>query len=481
MMGHQPEYQRKLFIAGFSLDRRVRKDHILRKIAKKIDFNFTCEAVEHTYGTRGNVSVPPPVILKMMLLLVLYNVRSERELMITIPERLDWLWFLGYDLDDEIPDHSVLSKARARWGVVVFERFFKRIVRQCVEEGLIDGSKLFTDSSFIDADASNNSVVDTARLSKYFDKGYRELEKRLKDIKEEKQGIANQRYLSTTDPDASVMRHKGGKARLRYKTHRAVDGEREVITSTKITSGAVDDSHVLEETVKLHEDNTGRKVETVVADSKYGTADNYLFCYGLGIKAHIPSLKKTHKGTGRQKGIYSEEAFTYDPERDVFICPAGHTLEKRSFYKNRQSYEYRAEGKVCMCCHLRHQCTRAKSGRSLKRHLRQEELDRMFIEAESRRSKRDLKTRQHLGERSFAASKQYGYKRARWRGLWRMEIQDYLISAVLNITKLVKYSRDVMPGAKGAEIPLFQGCRESMREFFRLFLCFGRYNCFGKS
>ena len=68
---------------------------------------------------KGNVSVPPPVILKMMLLLVLYNVRSERELMLTIPERLNWLWFLRYDLDDDIPNHSVLSKAKVlRWRVV---------------------------------------------------------------------------------------------------------------------------------------------------------------------------------------------------------------------------------------------------------------------------------------------------------------------------------------------------------------------------
>ena len=63
-----------------------------------------------------------------MLLLVFYNVRSERELMDTLPERLDWLWFLGYDLDSEIPDHSVLSQARKRWGAEVFRSFFERIV-----------------------------------------------------------------------------------------------------------------------------------------------------------------------------------------------------------------------------------------------------------------------------------------------------------------------------------------------------------------
>jgi IS5 family transposase len=74
------------------------------------------------------------VILKMMLLLILFDVRSERELMETIPMRLDWLWFLGYDLDSEVADHSVLSKARARWGVEAFRNIFERIVRQEIYE-----------------------------------------------------------------------------------------------------------------------------------------------------------------------------------------------------------------------------------------------------------------------------------------------------------------------------------------------------------
>ena len=112
MMGRQRKIQRKLFYSIINLDKRVRKDHILRKVVKYIDFDFTYKEVKDKYGIKGNVSVPPPVILKLLLLLILYNVRSERELMSTIPERLDWLWFLGYDLDDDIPNHSVLSKAR---------------------------------------------------------------------------------------------------------------------------------------------------------------------------------------------------------------------------------------------------------------------------------------------------------------------------------------------------------------------------------
>ncbi len=134
--GNKPQ-TKKIRYTRLNLDKRIRQNHLLRQIDHHIDFNFVYAEVEDAYGQRGNVSIPPPIILKMMLLLVLYNVRSERELMDTIPERLDWLWFLGYDLDDEVPNHSVLSKACTRWGVCAFQTFFDRIVSQCVQAGLV--------------------------------------------------------------------------------------------------------------------------------------------------------------------------------------------------------------------------------------------------------------------------------------------------------------------------------------------------------
>jgi transposase len=436
-MGHQLDYQNKLFVTNFNLEKRVRKDHILRKIKDKIDFDFAYKEVEDTYGHNGNVSVPPPVILKMMLLLILYNVRSERELMMTIPERIDWLWFLGYDLDHDIPDHSVLSKARARWGVYAFKTFFECIVWQCVQEGLVDGRKLFTDSSLIDADASNNSVVDTHKLKKYLNKSYKRLENRLDEIKASKKTPADSRYISTTDPDASVTRHSGSKSKLRYKTHRAVDEKHEIITATKVTPGSVDDGHVLQDMIETHEQNTETKLDIVVGDSKYGTIDNFLQCHDRKVKAHIPSIEETHKGSGRRKGIFPKEAFSYNPTTDTFTCPAGKVLKKQKLKKARKHFEYKASHKDCKECHIRNKCTRSKFGRTLKRHARQDDLDVMIKESKSRESKKDIKTRQHLSERSFARSTRYRFKRARWRNLWRMEIQDYLIGAIQNITVLI--------------------------------------------
>lgn len=151
--------QKEMFSYQVDLDKRVRPDNPLRRISERIDFTFVRGEVKDCYGYNGNESVDPAVIMKMMCLLFLDNVASERELMRIIAERLDYMWFLGYGLDAEIPNHSVLSKARARWGVEVFETLFTRIVAQCKVAGLIEGKKIHMDGSLIDANASNEAVL----------------------------------------------------------------------------------------------------------------------------------------------------------------------------------------------------------------------------------------------------------------------------------------------------------------------------------
>jgi len=452
MMGRQQRVQKKLFYTKLDLDQRIRKEHILRKVKNYIDFDFIYNEVKDKYGINGNVSVPPPVILKMMLLLIFYNVRSERELVLTIPERLDWLWFLGYDLDDDSPNHSVLSKARARWGVEAFKAFFERIVWQCVQSGLVDGGRLFMDSSMVQADASNNSVVNRESLKRYLNKSYQILESRLEEEQrssgsddELKSGTANRKYISTTDPDASVTRRGKGKSKLQYQIHRGVDKKCEVITATEVTPGEVHEAHRLESLIDSHQNNTGRKVKTAVADSKYGTIENYLACQDHGIKAHFNSLEETQKGAGTKKGIFPKESFSYDAGNDIFICPAGQILKRRKYFKKRKHYEYVASASTCNSCQLRKKCTKAKSGRTLKRHVRQDDLDFMLNQANSRKAKKDIRARQHLMERSFARSTRYGYKRARWRRLWRVQIQEYLTSSIQNIMIIVRHIKEPAP------------------------------------
>ena len=454
MMGRENPPQASLFYTGINLEKRVRSDHVLRKVARLVDFDFVYGEVKESYGYNGNVSVPPPMILKLMLLLVLYNVRSERELMATIPERLDWLWFLGLELDSEIPDHSVLSKARSRWGVELFRSFFERIVWQCVEGGLVDGKKLFCDSSLIEANAACSSVVDTQGLKRYLSPAYRELEARLAERAEQertdddppqpsnRQNVVNQRFTSTTDPDASVVRKGKGNPALYYQTHRGIDGAYGVITATVVGPGDENEAHRLTDLLWAHRHNSGHSAEVVVADSKYGTTANFLECYDRGIIAHIPVLKQTQDKQERRREIFPESVFLYDAQTDIYTCPAGQTLRRRKHWVDRKAFEYVTARGVCQRCPLRIQCTRSQSaGRTLKRHERQEILESLRIQAQSRSSKKDIQIRQHFMERSFAHGTRFGLKRARWRGQWRVQIQDYLVAIVQNIQLLMAHAR----------------------------------------
>ncbi len=180
----------------------------------------------------------------------------------------------------------------------------------------------------------------------------------------------------------------------------------------------------------------------MVADSKYGTTANFLDCYDRGILAHIPVLKQTQDKQERRSKIFPESMFVYDPETDTYTCPAGQPLRRRKHWVERKAFEYVTSRGVCQQCTLRLQCTRSQSaGRTIKRHERQEILDSVRMRAQSPWARRDIKVRQHFMERSFAQGRRYGLKRARWRGRWRVQIQDYLIAIVQNIELLINHAR----------------------------------------
>ena len=145
-----------------------------------------------------------------------------------VPERLDYMWFLGYGLDDTVPNHSVLSKARKRWGQEVFVALFSRVVAQCVRAGLIEGTKIHADSSLVDANASLNSVreLDAATLNQ-IRQACREQTEKLEEADTKKNEAdddqdpdmhgpgprteINQKYKSNTDPEATLVRQHGFK------------------------------------------------------------------------------------------------------------------------------------------------------------------------------------------------------------------------------------------------------------------------------
>ena len=158
------------------------------------------------------------------------------------------------------------------------------------------------------------------------------------------------------------------------------------------------------------------------------------------MRCHMADFREGQAGKGCRKGIYDESVFVYDAKGDTYRCPAGQILTRRRHKKKRHAYEYTAGPKTCAACHLRQQCTRSKAGRSIKRHEKHEAIEAARAQSHSAAAKRDRRRRKHLMEGSFAdATNNHGFKRARWRRLWKQRIQDYLIAAAQNIRILVRH------------------------------------------
>src|SRR5262249_10830320 len=108
---------------------------------------------------RGRPGIDPVVFFKLQLVMFFEGIRSERKLIETASLHLAHRWYLGYALDEALPDHSSLTRIRQRLGIAVFARFFERVVDPCQDAGLVWGRELFFDATRVRADAALGSLV----------------------------------------------------------------------------------------------------------------------------------------------------------------------------------------------------------------------------------------------------------------------------------------------------------------------------------
>jgi transposase len=141
-----------------SLEALVPPDHFYRHLEQTLDLAFVRDLVRKTYAARGRPSIDPVVFFKLQLILFFEGLRSERQLMRVVADRLSLRWYLGYDLSEPLPDHSSLTRIRERYGLEVFRRFFEAIVERCLAAGLVWGEELYVDATKVAADAGLDSL-----------------------------------------------------------------------------------------------------------------------------------------------------------------------------------------------------------------------------------------------------------------------------------------------------------------------------------
>jgi transposase len=169
MMGTKERNFRSL-PEDISLEDLVAEDNFYRRLEEELDLSFVRELVEDLYAHSGRPSVDPEVFFRLQLGMFHEGIRSERELMRIVSDRLSARWYVGYDLIEALPDHSSLTRIRDRSGLSVFREFFERIVELCIEAGLVWGEELYFDATKVDANASLDSVTLRFYVEEHLDK-----------------------------------------------------------------------------------------------------------------------------------------------------------------------------------------------------------------------------------------------------------------------------------------------------------------------
>ena len=419
-----------------TMEELIPKDHFLRKVDKVIDFNFIRELVKDLYSKNmGRPSIDPVVAVKIWLIGYLYGLGSERRLIEDIKVNIAYRWFIGYNLEEDIPDHSSLTRIRDRFGQEKFQEMFDELLKQCKAKGLITGEHLNIDATLVRADASTDSLQPIKDFAK--DVFTNNPSEKKGDPEKTKSKRSNKTHRSTTDPDSTLMKKKAcSESHLGYHCHMIVESKTRFITGLKTSTGAVSEGSYLPEIIKEQKDKYGFNVKDVAADKGYSATENYVVLDDLGIKAYIPVAMKGK--CGRKEG-YGQEKFQYNPKKHVVTCPAGKVLHPFATQLYKYSLVFISSSCDCRICPLEKECKTSKLHfKRIMINILEHLKDKATKRCRTKYGRKRAVERSTTVETIFGEGKtQHGLARAHFRGIKKVSIQFLMTAIAQNIKRMV--------------------------------------------
>jgi transposase len=475
-------------VVAVSLEDLVPQDHFYRHLQRVLNLSFVHDLVRPYYAAAGRPSIDPVVFFKLQLVMFFEDIHSGRLLMRLVADRLSVRWYLGYNLDDALPDHSSLSRIRTRYGLDIFRRFFDAILEQCQQAKLIWGKELYIDATKVDANASVDSLTTRfaaeareafhKHLQQLFQEGVDQepdlppleataqptpLPKALAEAEREAllaqqasrhdwyakageqqrevrglyqyyQRRADQR-ISTTDPDATPMRHGGGPVHLGYQTHYVVDGGKQrMILAVLVTPAEVMENQPMLDLLWHVRFRWRLRPRQVTGDTKYGTLENIKAIEDAGMRTYIPLFNRDNEHVA----YYGSSRFTYDAAQDRYICPNGQPLHLTRMKYKAEKAEYQADAATCNVCPLKAECTPSLYGRQVHRSFHADYLERVKGYDQTEVYQKALRKRKVWVEPLFGEAKEWhGMRRFRLRRLWKVNCEALVIASGQNLKRLL--------------------------------------------
>ncbi|WP_299568056.1 IS1182 family transposase [uncultured Pedobacter sp.] len=485
------------FFYQLSLEELVPSDNYYRHLSSQLDLHFLYKATTAYYGKEGQESIDPVVFFKILLVAYLNNINSDRALLRYCADSLSIRLFLGYDLQEELPWHSTISRTRQLYGQEVFLSLFQEVLRQCVRKGMVRGKRQCVDSAFIKANASMDSllekeIVDDAsafvdeleanseykvtsarkkmveRHHQWKQEEYKGMPGHIDSARLDEEGkeirpkyLSNHTHYSPTDPDAKISTKPGKPRQLNYAGQLAVDDAHHVITGAcASTAGSKDSaifSDIMDQTIANLADNE-LEIDQVIADAGYSSGESLQYCQDHKIDAYIPNF-----------GQYKPErvGFIYNQEKNQYECTQaggnGAILPYKSTHTDSKGYQkktYRSSESDCKHCPLREQCCgRVSKFKKLDESIHKPLYDRMHQKLTDNKAyhRRLVKRRSSTVEPVLGTLiNHHNMKRTNSRGMAQANKHVLMAALSYNLKKLLKFTRknptiiaQSMPSIKG--------------------------------
>jgi transposase len=440
MMGRRQVDQGKLFYE-FSLETHIPADHLLRSIDRFVEFDELRRELASYYSKLGRPSVDPELMMRMLIVGYCFGIRSERRLCDEVHLNLAYRWFCRLGLDGQVPDHSTFSKNRhGRFrNCDLLRRLFENVVSRCIKEGLVGGEGFAVDGSLIKADASRQKGVEG-------DKGLppeaasRAIAEYLSVLDDAAFGAATEvtpKFISPADPAARWTGAHGGQAFFAYSTNYLIDTDNAIIVDVEATT-AIRQAEVL--AAKRMIERSGERFDLhparLLGDSAYGSAEMLgWLVYKQGIEPHVSVFDKS----ARKDGTFARDDFTYDPQGDVYFCPAGKMLTtKGTLVNDGATLHYRASKYDCDACPLKSRCCPKEPARKVPRSIYEGARDMARDIAKSDEGRVSRRLRKKV-EMLFAHLKRIlKLDRLRLRGPCGARDEFHLAATAQNLRKLAK-------------------------------------------
>lgn len=488
-------YQEKLF-TRFLLSERVPEQNFYRRLKSVLDLDYLYKLTEPFYGTSGQKSIDPIVFFKLCLVGYLENIISDRKLIQHCSMRLDILFFIGYDIEDELPWHSTISRTRLLFPEEVFEEVFTKVLHMCIEKGMVSGHTQAIDSAPVKANASMDSLelkVPEEDLATYLSKirhiSAMDKETPLRKSKENKASVAqqtisankqeltaikgrnkkwakdqdqrpgagnkgskytsNKTHYSPTDPDARISVKPGKARKLNYMSQLCVDTGHHVITDIQAYHAHKRDNQYLPDIVgrlKPRLNGAGLLWRNCVADTGYSSGENYAFLEQVNLQSFIPP-HGTYKG--------GPDGFQYDQEHDHYVCPQGEIIPFKKIFNDYRTEtlkkEYRGSTYQCRDCPIKTGCLgrTAKEKKFSVTYFR-EEYERNIERVNSPQGRYMKGKRQSTVEPVFGTLTQFmGLRKINTIGLAQANKVMHMAAMAYNLKKYLKFTQKLTKsGAK---------------------------------